>query len=231
MASPDHLAAVGVSAALCVVLCVAVRRRPGPWTVGPARILAAVLVLNVASWQAVTIAQHHWTASDGLQLDLCPVTALIGAAALWTRRRLLAELTYFWGLAGSLQGLITPDRRWHFPEYFWFQFYVTHAGEVVVALLLVIGYRLIPRPHAVPRMFLFSLGFACIAAVADLATGGNYMFLRDNGGPGTLLDLMGPWPWYIGSAAVLALVLFAILDAPFRPGRNRRVRQRTAVAS
>ncbi len=107
---------------------------------------------------------------------------------------------------------------------------MTHAGDVIVGLLLVIGFRLTPRPHAVPRMFLYSLGFACIAAVADLATGGNYMFLRDQGGRGTLLDLMGPWPWYIASGAVLAIVFFSLLDAPFVLGRNRHVRHRATVA-
>ena len=37
---------------------------------------------------------------------------------------------------------------------------------------------------------------------------------------GSLLDLMGPWPWYIASAAALALALFWLLDRPF-DGRRR----------
>ena len=39
---------------------------------------------------------------------------------------------------------------------------------------------------------------------------------------GRLLDLMGPWPWYIASTAVLALVLLWLLDRPF-DGRRRRL--------
>lgn len=216
MASWDHLGALGAAALLCAGLCTAARVRPGPWVGIAARTIAVALVANLAIWQVVTIAQGHWSATNGLMLDLCPVSAVIGAAALWTRRRLLAELTYFWGCAGSLQGLITPDSRWHFPQYWWFQFYVTHAGVVVTALFLVIGLRLTPRPGAVRRVFVLTLGFAVVAALADLATGGNYMFLRNQGGRGTLLDVMGPWPWYIVTGIGLALLFLAILDAPFR---------------
>jgi uncharacterized membrane protein YwaF len=33
--------------------------------------------------------------------------------------------------------------------------------------------------------------------------------------------VLGPWPVYILSAAVIGLVLFAILDAPFRLRQGR----------
>lgn len=222
MASWDHLGAVGVAALLCAGLCAAARVRPGPWTGVAARVLAVVLVGFLVAWQVVTVAEGRWSATNGLMLDLCPVSAATAAAALWTRRPLLAELAYFWGCAGSVQGLITPDRRWHFPEFFYVQFYVIHAGVVVAGLFLVIGLGLAPRPHAVRRVFALTLAFAGVCAVADVVTGGNYMFLRDQGGGGTLLDVMGPWPWYIATGMVLALVLLTLLDAPFRHGGVRR---------
>jgi hypothetical integral membrane protein (TIGR02206 family) len=212
---PDHLGALAVTAALCAGLCAGARLRPGGWTRVAARLLALVLVANLAVWQIVTIAQGHWSATNGLMLDLCPVSAVVGAAALWTRRRLLAELTYFWGCAGAVQGLLTPDPRYRFPDYFYFQFYVTHAGVVLAAVFLVVGLRLAPRPGAVARVFGLTLAFTVAAAIADVVTGGNYMFLRDQGGRGTLLDLMGPWPWYIASGIGLALVFLLVLDAPF----------------
>jgi hypothetical integral membrane protein (TIGR02206 family) len=56
----------------------------------------------------------------------------------------------------------------------------------------------------------------------NLLTDGNYLYLRHTPGAHSLLDVLGPWPWYIVGAAALALVLFAILDLPFTIGRHRR---------
>jgi uncharacterized membrane protein YwaF len=57
------------------------------------------------------------------------------------------------------------------------------------------------------------------------------MVLRKQGPRGTLLDVMGPWPWYIGTGVVLALVFLLILDAPFRVSRLRRRRKVTGFAA
>jgi len=46
------------------------------------------------------------------------------------------------------------------------------------------------------------------------------MFLRQPPSTGSLLNFMGPWPWYIATGTVLALVFLVILDAPFRLARN-----------
>jgi len=218
----EHLGAVGSSALVCLALCAAARARPGRWTTAAARVLAVVLVGSLAGWQVETAVQGRWSVHTGLMLDLCPVSAAAAAAALWTRRPLLAELAYYWGCAGSVQGLITPDTRWHFPNFFYFQFYVIHAGVPAAGLFLVIGLGLVPRPHAVRRVFALTLAFACLCAVVDVVTGANYMFLRNTGGGGTLLEVMGPWPWYIATGALLALVLLILLDAPFRHGAHRR---------
>jgi hypothetical integral membrane protein (TIGR02206 family) len=65
------------------------------------------------------------------------------------------------------------------------------------------------------------LAWAIVATAGNLFTGGNYMFLRERPETPSLLDYMGPWPWYILSAALLALSLFALLDLPFRSRRER----------
>jgi hypothetical integral membrane protein (TIGR02206 family) len=78
----------------------------------------------------------------------------------------------------------------------------------------------VPRRGAVGRVFVATATFAVVAGLADLLTGGNYMFLREKPEAASLLDVMGPWPWYILTGALLAIAMFAALDVPFR--RERR---------
>ncbi len=130
-------------------------------------------------------------------------------AALWWRQWLLVELTYFGGVGATIQALITPDLKDHFPSYPYWQFYVTHGAIVLAALFLVVGMRLHPRPGAVPRIFLITIAFAVVIALVDLSTGGNYMDLRQPPLTGSLLNYMGPWPWHIATGAVLAVIVLA----------------------
>jgi len=115
--------------------------------------------------------------------------------------------------------VLTPALGRGFPDLTFFTFFATHSGAVIAAVLLVYGRRLAPRPGAVSRASYTTLAVAAVAAVGNLVTGGNYMFLREKPNA-SLLDLMGPWPLYIVAAGALGLALFALLDAPFRRARG-----------
>ena len=222
----EHLVTVAVIAAVITTLVVAARLRPGPWTVVACRVLAVVILANEASWW-VWLGEHGtWSASYALPFQLCDVACVVSAAALWTRQTLLVELTYFWGLAGTANGLITPDISDHFPSFGFIQYFTAHGTIVAAALFLVIGLKMAPRPGAVPRVFGLTLGLLVLDAGINLLTDGNYLYLRHTPGAHSLLDLLGPWPWYIAGAAVLALVLFALLDLPFAISRRRRKLER-----
>ena len=214
--SAEHLVPLGVLVAVTVVLCVAARQTPGRWLDVVAATLAVAIVAAELSWQPYSFANHAWTAGASLPVQLCDVGGFVAAAALFWRKLLLVEVAYFWGLGGTLQALLTPDLRDHFPSFPYLQFYVTHDLVILAALFLVIGLGLQPRAGAVRRIFLLTLTFAVLVGVIDLATGGNYMYLRRVPASGTLLSVMGPWPWYIVAGAVLTLVVLVILNLPFR---------------
>jgi uncharacterized membrane protein YwaF len=93
---------------------------------------------------------------------------------------------------------------------------------VLAALFLVIGLSVYPRAGAVWRIYLITLGFAAVIGLIDLTTGGNYLYLRQVPAQGSLLNVMGPWPWYIVVGAALAPIVLTILDAPFRFSCRRR---------
>lgn len=218
--SAEHLLALAVIIAVVGGLVTAARLRPGPWTVPAGRALAVVLVVNESSWWAWLALHGTFSIAYALPLQLCDLACIVAAAALWTRRQLLVELTYFWGLAGTANGLVTPDLPQHFPDFLAFQYFIAHGAIVGAALLLVVGLRTTPRPLAALRVYALTVVVLAGDAMVDAATGGNYLYLRHTPGVHSLLDVFGPWPWYVLGASALTLVIFAILELPFTIGRR-----------
>jgi hypothetical integral membrane protein (TIGR02206 family) len=219
--STEHLAALFATATLCVVLCVAARAHPGAWTRGVSRILAATLLGWFLAYHLVVALQGSYALDFDLPLHLTDAVTVVAAFALWRPAALLFELAYFWGLTAALQAVLTPglgaDDR--FPSFFFWHYFVTHSGVVVAAVFLAFGVGLTTRPGAVARIFLATVAWAAVAAAGNILTGGNYMFLAERPETPSLLDYLGSWPLYIVAAAVLALVLFVMLDLPFRRRR------------
>lgn len=215
-----YWSAVLFACAVCAALCLAARRRPGPWRFIVLRAIGLMLVADVITYTVSLIMQGTWSASTSLPLALCDVGVLVAAAACWWQTPLLVELTYFWGLAATLQAIITPDLNVGFPHLVFFEYLVGHLGIVMAAVFLVVGLRMAPRPGAVVRVFAITIAYTAFVGVVDGFSGANYMFLRRPPGEWTLLRLLGPWPWYVFGAAAVGLVLLVLLDLPFRLGRR-----------
>ncbi|HTI35459.1 MAG TPA: TIGR02206 family membrane protein [Miltoncostaea sp.] len=219
--SAEHLAVLGVTAAVAVAAALLARRdRDGRRTRIGARALAVVLVLNEVVFHAVHQVDRGFSTRTDLPLQLTDAATVAAVIGLWWGSPLAFELTWFWAGSATVQALLTPDLRQSFPDYRWWWFVIAHSGVVIAAVLMAWGMRRTPRPGAVRRAFAWSLGVTALAAAGCLLFDGNYMYLRDKPPGGSLLDVMGPWPWYIASAAALALALFWLLDRPF-DGRRR----------
>ncbi len=219
--SAEHLAVLGATAAVAAGAGLLARRDPdGGRTLIGARALAVLLVLDEVVFHPVHGVDRGLSARTDLPLQLTDAATIAAVIALWWGSPLAFELTWFWAGSASLQALLTPDLRQSYPDYRWWWFVIAHAGVIVAAVLMAWGMRRTPRPGAVRRAFAWSLLVTALAAAGCLLFDGNYMYLRRTPPGGSLLDLMGPWPWYIVSAAALALVLFWLLDRPF-DGRRR----------
>jgi hypothetical integral membrane protein (TIGR02206 family) len=213
---------VAVAAVLCAGACTAARLRPGPWTRWVARAVGVLLLSDLVSYVVVQTADGTWSAKTSLPLPLCDVGVLVGALACLWNVPIFVELTYFWGIAGTLQAVAFPDLSTTFPHLVWFQYTAGHLGIVFAALFLVVGMSLKPRRGAAVRVFVITIGYSALVGLVDWITGANYMFLRQAPAEWTLLKVLGPWPWYIFSAAGVAVVLITALDAPFWHSRGSR---------
>jgi hypothetical integral membrane protein (TIGR02206 family) len=209
--SAGHVAALAATALLAALLVRGARSRGTRWSAHARHALALLLVTGFVGEQLTYALRGDWSTEVNLPLQLTDAVTLVAAAALWRPVPLLVELSYFWALSASLQALVTPDLDYDAPDVLYFTYFATHGGAVAAACLLVFGERRAPRPGAVARVYAVTAAFAASAAVATLATGGNYMFLRRKPVRGSLLDVLGPWPIYILAGALLGLLLFAVL--------------------
>src|SRR5262249_23749100 len=115
MFGPAHLAMMALAAIAPVLLAFAARKAPA--LDRPFRLVLAALLLGGWICWLLLFWQRGWlTLANGLPLNLCDWAAVAMIVALIGKRPFAYELGYFWGLGGSLQGLITPDIAYDFPD-------------------------------------------------------------------------------------------------------------------
>jgi hypothetical integral membrane protein (TIGR02206 family) len=209
--SPPHLAALAVLVLGIAASVPAARRWPGRWTVWFARGLAVVIFVGWAGEYLYDALQGTWTVRFTLPLQLTDLISLTAILALWTLRQGAIELVYFWAFSATLQAVVTPDLGQSFPNILCFTYFIYHVGAMIGAAFLVFGLRRWPRPGTMWRAFGATLAWACVAGLADVITGGNYMYLAWKPAHGSLLSVLGPWPWYIAGAAAIGLAMLWLL--------------------
>ena len=227
--SAPHLAALAVLALAAPAAVLVARRCSERVTTIVYRTLAVLIICGWIGEYVADLIQGIWSVKYDLPLQLTDLISVTTAVALWTRGRRAAEFVYFWALSASLQATITPDLSWNFPSVFYFTYFDYHIIAVVAGIGLVFGCGLYPRPGAPRRVFAATLGWAAIAAAGDIITGGNYMYLRAKPVNGSLLSVLGPWPWYIAGIAAVGFVMLLVLQGIAE--LVRRGERRTAGAA
>jgi hypothetical integral membrane protein (TIGR02206 family) len=118
--------------------------------------------------------------------------------------------------------ILTPNLWEPFPSFGTVQFFVAHGLIVAGALFLAWSKLARPRRWSVGRAMLGVNLFAACVGIFDAVYKTDYMYLRAKPQNASMLDFLGPWPWYIVAAEGVALVIFLLLYLPFRsPALNQ----------
>lgn len=211
-----HLAALGVIAAAGVAMVLLGRRlgERGRGLMGRAFAVALIGYAVVAYARKFAGTDLRW--GDSLPLHLCDWVLVLCVVGLLGKGNLAPELAYYWGLAGSIHGLVTPDLRANFPEPGFFQFFWGHGG-VVLAVVFFVGVRgLRPSRGSAWRAFLCLNAYALVAGTLDAIFGWNYGYLCATAAHPSLLDHLGPMPWRLLAMEGISLASFALLELPWR---------------
>ncbi|MCL6544921.1 MAG: TIGR02206 family membrane protein [Bryobacteraceae bacterium] len=222
--SPAHLAILASIPAVGAALAWAGRR--DIWS--PRRIaiaLGLLLAFNEAVWYAYRLLTEGWRFPEGMPLQLCDLALWSTIAALLTRRQTFFELAYYTGLAGSSMAVLTPDLWAPLLSYPTIYFFLAHGGLISALLFLLWTGLLRPGLGSHLRVFLIGNLFALTVGIFNAVFGTNYMYLCRKPASASLLDYLGPWPWYLLAGELLALALFTLLYLPWRGSPTRRAVQ------
>lgn len=215
---PDHILTLSSIVAVAALLIHTFRKHP--ITSGANVAVSCLAFLCFISYPlnqaAVSMLGGPHELSRMLPLHLCDIAAFLCGFALITRKPLLCELSYFWGLAGTLQGLITPDMEHGFPAPTYISFFLQHGVIVITAIVLPMGLGWKPRPYAARRTYAWLLVYAVTIFGINCVLKTNFGFVMEKPDGASLLDVLGAWPWYILWTLVIAAGIFWLLELPFK---------------
>lgn len=213
---PQHLIVMALTFIVPITLAIAVR---GTNNARLARIvplsLAVLLIGTWIAWYVLFIARNWITWGNVLPMNLCDWATIAVIVALIRPSLTAYELAYFWSLAGTMQGLVTPDVNYSFPEPQFVVFMLGHGAIIASVIYLTFGAKMRPVAKSVSRAVAWSFVYAGAAAFIDWALGVNYGFFRAKPNHATLFEFMPDWPYYIPEMLVLGIAAIVVLYAPW----------------
>lgn len=178
--------------------------------------MAIVLLVNEMGWHLWNYVNGTWTVQTMLPLHLCSVFVFLSAIMLMTRSYAIFEFAFFLGIGGAMQAFLTPDLgMYSFPHFRYFQVFVSHGLIIAAALYMLIVERQRPTWKSLLKVILAGNLYYVVLFFINNWLGSNYMFTAHKPETASLLDMLGPWPWYLLAVEGIAAVVFVLFYLPF----------------
>jgi hypothetical integral membrane protein (TIGR02206 family) len=187
-----------------------------------ARTLGVLLAANEIIWYMWRLRVEGFRFPEGMPLELCDLTLWLTVIATFTLQGVVFEAAWLAGVGGALMAVLTPD-LWAPPlSYPSIYFFLAHGGVIATLLFLVWSKLARPRPGCVWRTLGLISVYMAFVGTFDAIFHTNYMYLCRKPLSASLLDLFGPWPYYIAAGELAALIIFYLLWLPFS-NRTRKL--------
>lgn len=178
--------------------------------------LVALLILNETAWHLWIWTTGNWTIQTMLPLHLCGLFVFLSTIMLITKSYTIYELAYFLGIGGATQALLTPNLGiYGFPHFRFFQTFISHGSVVTAAIYMTVVEEYRPYWTSLLRAVVGGNLYMLLVGLVNALIGSNYMFIAHKPDTPSLLDVLGPWPWYILSAEAVGLAVGLLLYLPF----------------
>jgi hypothetical integral membrane protein (TIGR02206 family) len=182
-----------------------------------AALLLPELLLNL--WY---VSEKTWDVRYTLPLELCSITLVLSVVMLLNRSFLLYQILFFAGMGGALQAIITPNLFYAFPHFRFFHFFIVHSFIIVAVLYMTWIERYRPTFKSIGLTMIFLNAALVVVGGLDVWLDANYMFLRHKPETASVMDVLGPYPYYLISLELFAAAVFILMYVPFMVAGKRR---------
>lgn len=175
---------------------------------------ALLIPVFTVPMQVLQLLPGDFDLDTSLPLQLCDFAWVPVAWALLTRHPLALSLTYYWGLTLSLQALAQPTLDEAFPDPNFFAFWGKHVLLVWGAVYATLTLRQGPSWRGYRQAVVATALWVAVAMSVNGLLDTNYGYF--NGKPkGTVLDYLGPWPWYVLAEVAIVAAAWAVITLPW----------------
>jgi hypothetical integral membrane protein (TIGR02206 family) len=180
------------------------------------RALALAFAVFLVPVEVYWLLPWQWGIKYSLPLQLCDLAAMAAVWALWSHSSTAFALTYFWGLTLTSQAFVSPELTGpDFPSLQFVSFFGLHSLVLWAAIYLTWGVGLRPDWHSYRAAVLVTIGWGAVMFAVNRVAGTNYGFLTSKPRAASILDALGPWPWYLLSEVVLGAAAWALITWPW----------------
>ncbi len=152
-----------------------------------------------------------------IPIHMCNLSTIFIGIFLLTKKRIFFEVSFFWGIGGGLNALLTPDVPKNFPDPQYVLFFVGHGLLIVAIVFASLGLKNRPTLSSVRNGIYFSLAVLPIIYLVNILIGppANYWYLAVKPVGESLLDFFPNPPFHIPLLIILGIVVFYLIYSPF----------------
>lgn len=178
-------------------------------------IFASLVSFTVIAFHLYSISLGGYNIATDLPLYLCSFMALLIPIFTYYRKYWMFEILLFWIIAGTTQGVVTPDIPEGFPTFDYFRYWTVHLGLLIIVFYAVFVLKMMPKFKSVFKSF-FALQLYVVFMVAiNYVLKANYFYLNAKPQSASVLDYLGEWPLYIIVGQLIIVPYFLLIYLPF----------------
>jgi len=183
---------------------------------------AVFVSLTIIIFHAYYFSLGNYNFKTDLPLYLCSFIALLIPIFTYYRKYWMYEVLLFWIVAGTLQGVITPDIAEGFPTFDYFRYWIVHLGLLIIIFYATFVFGMRPTFKSIFKSVLALQVYVVMMVAINALLDANYFYLNEKPKSASVLDYFGDWPYYIIVTQLILVPYFLVIYLPFYIEKRRK---------